>query len=83
MWVALGMTVAGLSMAADASAEATTKPSPAAARRAQVVAMKPIVARPMRPNALVEIERRRMALPTRGTTGFVHRIGDRVGRAPF
>ncbi|MEQ9323756.1 MAG: hypothetical protein RIF41_31625 [Polyangiaceae bacterium] len=71
-----------LLVAAPASAE-PTKANATRQRRAQVVRMDPIKAHPMKPNAVIEIRKRRMTLPPRGATGFTHRIGQRLGDAPF
>ena len=77
------VTFASVFSLASAAAAEPAKASAAEQRRAQVVRMDPIKAHPMKPNAVIEIRKRRMRLPARGATGFTHRIGRRLGQAPF
>lgn len=76
-------TIASILLVAAPAAGEPTKPNAAQQRRAQVVRMEPIKAHPMKPNAVIEIHKRRMRLPATGATGFTHRIGRRLGSAPF
>jgi hypothetical protein len=80
--IALAVAVVASLVVAPAMAK-SKRGTKAAKRRTQVVKMDPIKARPMKPNVVVEIRKRRMALPIRGATGFVSRIGRRVPNAPF